>query len=86
MAVLNNGLAGALGRPDLVPFVRSQGTVYGGPSPTVVAGSSQSLLSGGDAMAGGIVGSGGGRGALLLLMALVGAYAAFTWWVRPHLA
>lgn len=84
MAVLNSSMAGALGRPDLVFAVQSGGQMYSG-APTVVAGGSSSLLNGANAGPSGIYGS-GGRSALIVLMALLGAYAAFTWWVRPHLA
>lgn len=84
MTVLNNSLAGALGRPDLVFRVQQSGTVYGGAPPTVIAGSSATLTGQGDNPGGSF--GGGGRGALVTLMVLLGGYAAFTWWVRPHLA
>lgn len=80
MSVLNGGLASALGRPDLVPSVQAQGTMYSGGPPTVIAGSSASLAGSASVFAG------NGRSALIMLMVLLGGYAAFTWWVRPHLA
>jgi hypothetical protein len=83
MPLLNQSFASQLGRPDLV-YTAQTNALYGGAPPTIVGGS-----GGFGAAIGGDAGSpltGGGRHALLFLLALVGAYAAFTWWVRPHLA
>jgi hypothetical protein len=77
MPLLNSSFANALGRPDLM-YSSHSATVGPPPSMVIMGGST----SGGDSSAI----TGGGRGTLMLLMALIGAYAAFTWWVRPYLA
>jgi hypothetical protein len=77
MQLLNSSFANALGRPDLVYGSKSASV---GPPPTMT-------IMGGSTAAGdtGPL-TGGGRGALIMLMALIGAYASFTWWVRPYIA
>jgi hypothetical protein len=77
MPLLNSGFANALGRPDLMFSSRS--AVVGPPPIATVMGGSTASGDTGPL-------TGGGRSALIMLMALIGAYAAFTWWVRPYLS
>ena len=69
----NSAFANALGRPDL-SYSAARANV--GPPPIIVVG--------GTAGNSGITGQ--GQLPVIGLMALVGLYAGFTWWVRPHLA
>lgn len=79
MTLQNSAFANALGRPDLVFKSRSASTA----PPTEIMGGSAS--AGGYQSDGSPV-TGGGRGVLIALLACIGAYASFTWWVRPYLA
>jgi hypothetical protein len=79
MSLLNSGLGNALGRPDLV-FSAQSASIGAPPIATVVGGSTQAYNSDTSPV------TGGGRAALIALLALIGGYAAFTWWVKPILA
>lgn len=79
MSLLNSGLGNALGRPDLV-FSAQSASVGPPPVSVVIGGSTQGYNSDNSPV------TGGGRMALLALLGLIGAYAAFTWWVKPMLA
>lgn len=74
--LLNNSFASALGRPDLV-YSASKATV-GNPPTVVVGGSAQTYQNSGA--------TGAGQYPIIALMALIVAYAGFTYWVKPHLA
>ena len=79
MSLLNSGLANALGRPDMV-YSSQSGVVGAPPVATVVGGSTQAYNNDNSPI------TGGGRAALIALLALIGLYAAFTYWVKPILA
>ena len=74
--LLNNSFASAVGRPDLV-YAASRATV-GQPPTVVVGGSAQTYQNSGA--------TGAGQFPIFGLMALIVAYAGFTYWVKPHLA
>lgn len=78
MALLNSAFANQLGRNDL--FAGGNAFVGGPPVATVVGGSTQAYNNDTSPV------TGGGRAALIGLLALIGGYAAFTWWVRPLLS
>lgn len=78
MALLNSAFANQLGRSDL--FAGGHAYVGAPPVATVVGGATQEYNSDNSPV------TGGGRAAVLGLLALIGAYAAFTWWVRPLLS
>ena len=78
MALLNSAFANQLGRNDL--FAGGNAFVGGPPVATVVGGSTQQYNNDNSPV------TGGGRAALIGLLALIGGYAAFTWWVRPLLS
>ncbi len=79
MALLNSGLANALGRPDQM-YSSQRGVVGAPPVASVIGGSTQAYNNDMSPV------TGGGRAALIALLVLIGAYAAFTYWVKPILA
>jgi hypothetical protein len=79
MSLLNSGLGNALGRPDLV-FSAQSASVGPPPIAVVVGGSTQAYNNDTSPV------TGGGRAALIALLALIGVYAGFTWWVKPMLS
>jgi hypothetical protein len=78
MALLNSAFANQLGRSDL--FSGGNAFVGAPPVATVVGGSTQAYNNDNSPV------TGGGRMAVIGLLALIGAYAAFAWWVRPLLS
>ena len=79
MSLLNSGLGNALGRPDLV-FSAQSAAIGAPPVATIVGGSTQAYNNDSSPV------TGGGRAALIALLALIGVYAGFTWWVKPMLS
>jgi hypothetical protein len=79
MSLLNSGLANALGRPDMM-YSSQRGVVGAPPVATVIGGATQAYNNDTSPV------TGGGRAALIALLALIGLYAAFTYWVKPILA
>lgn len=77
MALLNSSFANQLGRGDLA--IQSA-RIAPPPVAVVIGGSTQAYNNDNSPV------TGGGRMALIGLLALIGAYAAFTYWVKPMLA
>jgi hypothetical protein len=78
MALLNSAFANQLGRADI--FAGGNAFVGAPPTATIVGGATQGYNNDNSPV------TGGGRAALIGLLALIGGYAAFTWWVRPLLS
>jgi hypothetical protein len=79
MSLLNSGLANALGRPDMM-YSSQRGVVGPPPVATVIGGATQAYNNDLSPV------TGGGGAAIIALLVLIGAYAGFTYWVKPLLA